>query len=420
MKRWKILHQHLIKCGGTSLNSFLDTQYYANRVRDPEAVRPWFDASATRYEKYKGSQRDFHQVANQFWFKHYDCVHGHNPMNWLAPEDFSRATVLREPISRVLSQIRDWKRLDEHDQNAANDINNNFRRFCKDAPLGEIIKNYSDAPIGARNLSNMQAKLLSASHLGLHKPIPEDEDELLECAIKALDDFDVLGLTEEMPDFYRRLCCHMGWCPPRDIEHRNRTNQDLEIEESDIQNLKAINRVDLALYQEVSERFSNREGGAQDYDTDAFEIEYATNRTGDIAPFFVGDRAFRFDFNMPIIGNGLHGRDAPNTSETAVWTGPSNCTTIFFPVIPLASMTLQFGIKGYADESLRSAMQWWVDGVEREYRLVPHQGVSDCAEITHIPERDFVRVDIKIPNTVAISEDFRKRGISLLWYGYKL
>ncbi|MGM0543977.1 MAG: hypothetical protein ACQERP_08900 [Pseudomonadota bacterium] len=418
MKRWKILHQHLIKCGGTSLNAFLDTKYYANKVHNAEAAQIWRIASRNNYLQRYGTTTELGIELANYRLRLYDCVYGHNPMVWAAPSTFSKVTVLREPIERVLSQIRDWKRLEEHDLGNPNESNNKFLRFCKQASISEILDNHRNSPLGLYHLSNLEAKLLATSYIGLRNPLPQDEDSLLELALEALESYDVIGLTESMPFFYKHLCQHMGWCPPRDIEHRNKTDGgDTKIDSNAIDTLKKMNRVDLALYESVQNRLEKK-SASEKYDTDAFEANYASIRTSDIAPVLLGDRTFRFDFNMPVIGNGFHGRDAPNTPEAAVWTGPGNVATLFFPVMPLSSMTLQFGIKGYSDFTLKEEMRWWVDGVEKNYRMVA-AGVADCIEIDHKPERNFVRVDIETP-VFKNTDDARLRGLSLFWYGYKL
>lgn len=322
-------------------------------------------------------------------------------------------------MDRVLSQIRDWKRLTDEDINRHPEENRRFLFGCKSLDTMTILDYAGTAAVAINNLHNMQAKLIAKSVKGLDFEIPHEQDRLAETAIECLREFDVLGLTSDMPALYQRLCRKMGWCPPRHIERRNITIEqpsavDTEIEEK----IQELNQADMALFENAESLLANMTQSA--FDTDSFEQTTASVRTKDIAPVFVGDGRFQFDFNMPIIANGHHGRDAPNTPEAAIWTGPGTTTTLFFPAMPLAEMTVQIGVKGYANPELRENIYIRADGETVEHRFVEEKGLADRIDFDLTTKREFIRLDIELSHTVESAEDIRKRGLSLSYYGYQL
>ena len=95
----RIYHFHLKKCGGTSMNSWLDQHVEDTRGYDVswEGRRP------------KGKQLPNCWVRSLFFVA--DVVYDHEPIRMRSIPGTFCFTVLRSPRDRLLSQVSDWRRL---------------------------------------------------------------------------------------------------------------------------------------------------------------------------------------------------------------------------------------------------------------------------------------------------------------------
>lgn len=409
----KVLHQHLIKCGGTALNAFLDNQFYANRVHDSASATPIFKAAKPQYLDKYGNLKWSHQNGLRWRLNHYDCIHSHNPHLWAADAEFCTVTVMRDPVSRVISQIRDWQRLKERDLNGLNQENDNFRKFCWEADVESIFEARERSPMSRNHLSNSQTKLLAKSiNRGRD---PASETELLKLAKEAIDRVTVVGLVENMQALYSELCREMMWCPPAAPPILNRTSSEKVIPSSTINEIERANILDRELYEYAKDKLAKFE--VQNFDLNEFEELFASNSVKRVAPIYVSDSSLLFDFNMPIIGQGYFGRDGANSPECAIWT--SKETTLYYPIFPLLKFKLKIHVAGVSGSNVLSSLKIAVDEESKSFSVQNASGDSFTVVSEHISERDFLKIKIS-SKTNSSTNDKRKRGLCIKSIEYSL
>ena len=414
-----VLHQHLMKCGGTSLNNFLDSQYYANRTHDPRAIRPLTEACSINWDDEEQSESLLNRAIYTHLAKSYDCIHGHNPMVWMAGSSHTTLTVLRNPVARVISQIDDWRRLQDSDLRDPFPGNDEFKRFCRSADYGTILNAAEKSQVSKNSLINYQSKALARS---LYPPgalgmADLSDKEILRLAKKAIDTIQIVGVLEDLDGFYASLCSAMDWCPPRSIPALNLNKSTPDLSAETIATAKELNALDIELYEYALNKILETRP-ASSYRTEDFEKKSAEASVKRVTPIFVHPRRYDFNFNMPIIGNGYFGRDAPNRPECAIWT--SKHTTLFFPSMSHCSMTIRLKYRGVSDERVLTSLIVSVDGQPysvADAGLLNREALT--IEIPHTTSRGFVRLDFE-SDVYGSDADARMRGMCLDTYGYTL
>ena len=346
----------------------------------------------------------------------YHFVHGHSPLTCYAHEDFFKFIILRKPVERVISQIMDWKRLSDNDLVNLPDQNRSFKKFAKENELYEVVKNWQNSELSKLNLSNMETRLVFKSKMGLDNEFQSfSKEDQIKIAKESLYEYDLIGLTEDYNTTINRLSFANKWCPPKELMKLNSSSSQ-NADEKTIAFLESINEQDLELYDEALKIYT-KQSLSFNYTLEYFEEFFAQERTRSIAPIYYNN-TYLFDFNMPIIGNGMHYRDASNTPECAVWTGPSTTTSLFLPVLSHCDINFLLYIKGYADESIKESIKIEIDGENCPYRLQSKEGISEVLIARYVTQRDFIHVKIHIDKVFSSNEDKRQRGLSLLKYGF--
>ena len=415
----RMLHQHLMKCGGTSVNSFLDCQYYANRTHDPRAIRPLTDACAANWgDSVQGRNRRNRALSTQL-AQSYDCIHGHNPMVWATAASHTTLTILRNPVARVISQIDDWRRLKDSDLSGAFPGDDEFKRFCRGADYETVLNASKNSRLSNNILINYQSKALARSLFppGAKELVNLSDKATLRLAKKAIDTIDIVGVLEDLDGFYARLCKAMDWCPPRDIPARNLTKSTPDVSAEAMATAQRLNALDIELYEYVLRKIAKSRSPSK-FSTEDCENDSADASVKRMTPIFIHPRRYEFNFNMPIIGNGYFGRDAPNRPECAVWT--SKHTTLFFPSVSRCPMSIRLAYRGVSDERVLDSL---VVSVDEKPSSVAAAGLlnreTQTIEIPHTTSREFVRLDFT-SEVFCNDADTRMRGVCLDTYGYTL
>lgn len=229
-----LLFDHLPKTGGTSL-----TEVLASLCGAPYAM----DGTARNHaaEILRKNRKPF--LSGHFWFSIGDR---------LDPEIYY-ATVLRDPIDRFLSQYFFSRNASESEcqrDPAA------IATRCLD--LDEYV--FSSEQTLVRACSNVQAHHFAALTLPFNTPAASDEI-LYQAAVKALQQYDLVGIYEDLHGFIDVFCADWGFVPPETLPFRNITSQRLrpgEINPATLAKLKAANEVDRELYAWAQSAFHTR------------------------------------------------------------------------------------------------------------------------------------------------------------------
>lgn len=227
----KIIHMHLPKTGGMALQAFLVEQLGPARVSPTlggikltDALLQWQDIQA---------------ISGHFAARQGDTL----------PCDRLCMTVLRDPIERFISEFS----YNKHD---VDDLLLDARRFTHN--LDEYCESLAHAPVES-----------SSVQLGMLYPLGTDvqtrltTDEKLSAARRALDQFELVGVTEELDDFAAMLTAAMGW-PHRPLNLVNATSKRMAVESLSTTQRAAIQHLiepEIELYHHALSRFRlNRRG----------------------------------------------------------------------------------------------------------------------------------------------------------------
>ncbi|WP_423378370.1 hypothetical protein [Burkholderia sp. LMG 32019] len=423
----KVYFYHLKKCGGTSLNDWLDLQ-----VSDSGVWRPDWSGNVYQYVMGEREVTDMSSVHDQYralatsafyWSR---IVHSHVPMRQFVPPGTLSFTVLRNPVNRVLSQISDWRRLGPADHANASVP---YRECMEDAQRMRVkpFLEKHGRRFGRLLLDNYMVRALAASRIGMLATKVEDAANLLHVALDALEqDFDIVGLAEHDEQTRRIICAKLGWCPAASIPFLNRTDSASRMrdEADEAQALLAeLTEHDARLYARAEKLFDTEREIIGDYDFTVFEATAAADMTRRLRAHHV-DGHVAFSVHEPIVGCGFHGRDAAGTQHCAIWTGPDIESRLYMPVPGGADLTAYLWVRGYADERQREQLMIRIDGRPIAHRFEHRDGYRDRIAIDMTSTREFACIEIVLDATATSGEpglpgyDSRLRGLCIDRYSW--
>lgn len=422
----RLYHYHLRKCGGTTLNRWLDTLTFDERTFNEPA---WKAAMFVETTSITGEVSETVPPAHAKTLFHWsDVVHHHAPLRRYAPENTFCFAVLRDPAPRLVSQVLDWRRL-----NASDTVGSppGLRACIADSgrlPLGDFLGKHAQRG-GRTFLDNYLTRAMAAGRTGDQISDAAEPEDLLEVALQSLEnDYDLIGLTEHLDLTRNALCAMVGLPPARPIPLLNvtRAANAANPELSGLSHiLHRLTRFDQVIYERARQLFGQRHRQtAETYDTAAFETTHASRLLAEARGHY-DDGATRFSVRAPIVGSGFHGRDADRTPACAVWSGPDTRATLYIPTPPNLPLSLLVWIRGYADPRQREQIRVQVDGrpVAHHFESAPDH--ADVLVVETFSAGDFVRLEIDIDETVASGDpgsdwhDPRKRGFSFDGYGWR-
>jgi hypothetical protein len=421
----RIYYYHLKKCGGSTLNYWLDTLTSDDRVHK----LAWRAMSGFEQNPVESAWADSASETSicRTLFQWTDILHSHAPLRMYAPDNTFCFTILRDPVQRLISQIQDWRRLEDCDTCfEAPEV----RKYIQDSrrySLRDFLERHATAA-GRMFLDNYLTRALAGGRIGNLAEDVVDPERLCEIALHSLEnDYHLVGTTENQDLARNAFCAMAGFPPAAKIPMINMTRKSIDTDH-DLNGaqeiLESLTRVDRILYDRARQLFQQRHRQtAQDYDTAAFEAQYATPLLREMrGTGFSG--ATRFSVRQPIIGAGMHGRDGAGWPECAVWTGPETRTTLYIPTPANMDLSLLVWIRGYVDGRQREQLRVKVDGKPVRHQFAVVDGYADLLVIPSCSTRDFVRLELEIDETLKTGEpgdevyDSRERGIAFDSYGW--
>ena len=422
----RIYHYHLKKCGGSSLNRWLDTLTFDDRTFDPAWHASWMLGDWQTEMNLPTSAADM--ATKRALFHWADVVHSHAALRRFVPAGTLSFTMLRDPVDRLASQIADWRRLVPADTVAEPDSMRTLIADTTRLPMRALLERYGHGE-GRIQMDNYITRSLAAGRIG-HKVLRvENAETLLETALDALEhDYDLTGLLEAF-DISRNAFCAMAGLPPaRPIATLNVSRPDrgdaAEIAEAD-DILHNLTRVDRIVYQRARALFEDRHRAlGEAYGAADFERDHAARLLGHLKGRRC-DGATRYSVRSPLAGAGLHGRDSAGEPICAVWTGPETTATLYIPTPRDMQASLLVWIRGYAAERQREQLRVKTDGRLAVHHLTPCDGYADLLSVDVCSTNDFVRLEIELDETLDAMDagceslDDRKRGLSFDSYGWR-
>jgi hypothetical protein len=423
----RLYHYHLKKCGGSTLNHWLDTLTFDERTIDPIAWKG-FPVIDTKFDDQGAMREMVNPSLARAVFHWSDVVHSHGPLRMYAPENTFCFTILRDPIQRLVSQVSDWRRLTDSDTADSPPMVREWvqdsRRLC----LRDFLEKHGQRG-GRTYLDNYMTRALAAGRIGNMIDDIADADRLCEVALLALErDYDLVGLTEQLDLSRNALCAMTGLPPARKIPTINVTRttgqSDPELRSArDI--LKTLTRVDRVIHDRARQLFDRRHRQVADtYDTAAFETQHASRLLAEARGVFSGG-ATRYSVRAPIIGSGFHGRDGGGMASCAVWSGPETRMTLYIPTPANMPVSLLVWIRGYVESAQRDQLRVRVDGHPVPHHFGAADDYADVLTVDTHATRDFVRLEIDIDETLESGDlasdqyDARQRGFAFDSYGWR-
>jgi hypothetical protein len=420
--RRRLYYYHLKKCGGSTLNQWLDMLGQDDRRCDPAWIGAWMFGVMSHESTLEAMALEKRLAKSLFYWT--DVVHSHAAIRPYAPEGTFSFTVLRDPVARLVSQVLDWRRLQPHDvvgqpkhiQHCVND--------CRRLRLKEVLLRHGYGDTGMF-MNNYLTRALAAGRMGRLALDIEDPARLADLALASLEsDYDFVGLTERLRETCDALCGLLGLPPARSIPQLNgsaEAERNAEELEEALPILHALTGIDAVIYERARQIFDFRFAPlAASYSDAEFEARHAVTIVGAQAPRY-DFGATRLSVRDPIIGAGLHGRDGAGTPDCAVWTGPARTATLYLPVPRQIPLDVLVWVRGYACESLRGDLSVRIDGRLVRHELVPEPNYADLLVVRACPDREFIRLDLEVPETVPDPDglDPRPRGLSFDAYGWR-
>jgi hypothetical protein len=423
----RIYHYHLKKCGGSTLNYWLDTLTCDERTSN---VAGWHGFCVTE-TKSDETGETFEMVVPSLvrtLFHWSDVICSHGPLRMYAPENTFCFTVLRDPVQRLVSQVSDFRRLSDTD---TIDSSANVRACVEDSrhmSLPDLLKKHGQRG-GREFLDNYMTRSLAAGRFGQLSRAGMAPAELCEVALQSLEeDYDLIGLTENMSLSRNALCAMVGLPRARKIPTINAAPRvgctDLELSDArDI--LQSLTDVDRVVYDRACQLFDRRHRqAAEAYDTASFETLHAAPLLAQARGYF-RDGATRYSVRAPIVGSGFHGRDGAGMPSCAVWSGPETRMTLYIPTPSDMPLSLLVWIRGYVDIRQRDQLRVWVDGRPAVHQFEYAEDYADLLRVDTYASKDFVRIEIDIGVTLESGDpgselhDSRRLGLAFDSYGWR-
>ena len=243
----RVLHMHIPKTAGTSLNAYLQTQFPA------EAAVMHVESRILGFSPGEVEGLGDHRLYS-----------AHLKWNTLADffdlTQFFTVTVLRDPVRQTLSHLAWVKRLGAPDQKREFAAAPEYVRRIAERINTLSFVDFVDS-MGRHEINffdNCQTRYL----LPFHGEVRLEERHMPQ-ALANLDRIDLVGLTEQFEAFLGLLAQQMNWQPPPDEVrlHRSDPRHILAIGEQDAEAQARMDRLtyfDRQLYQHAKERFDQQ------------------------------------------------------------------------------------------------------------------------------------------------------------------
>jgi hypothetical protein len=235
-KEWKyilakpkpILFDHLPKCGGTTINRYLDSVYPKRHVYDIPGNNP-----LKSIEKFKNLPKRKRQ--------RYKLIYGHlaNELLDFTNPEFVITTVFREPVARIVSHYHYVKRNQEHYlHEKIKDENIQLENYC-----------YKDL---SNELENWYVTHFSKMSIYEIKKAP---NKAVEIALNnIINTYQVIGFQDDLPSFVKELSKVAnlnGTFKNKKLNGRNNSLRTSKLDQKTYDLIYKKNSLDIELYNKL-------------------------------------------------------------------------------------------------------------------------------------------------------------------------
>jgi len=291
----QLYYIHVPKCAGTSFISLVDEHFVTNEINPDH-----YDLGAVR----KYSDKFMRQLR---------FIRGHLPYDLIVPrlpKPPRIITILREPVTRFISNINMRQRVD--------DPLSGLREMLEKLSLDGVL----EKPELVRVFANRATRLVGGITKNKNNQIVPN----LSLAKERLAAFEFIGIVEHFDESLDHFSYIFDFHPFRTNRRLNvspdKEKRDL-IDEKTLAKVREIEYADLALYEYAIELFKQQTREIQNERKKAKKTYYD----------LIGDR-FTFDFKRVNPGVGWHVAETHPLFGTLRWSGPENKSYLYFPLAP--------------------------------------------------------------------------------------
>lgn len=424
----KVIHFHLEKTAGTSINRWLELLSEADRTRPADYDNRFFESRNRGRTAHPCRPEDLalHKDLGRESLERWDIVHGHSPgLIAEGPSTFC-FTILRDPTARFLSFLRDWRRLNPQEILPLREHERNMRRDAMETDAIRFLEIHAEAPYFAQMRQTAALRHAADIHLPeTERRNPNRSD--LECASRALGRlFDFVGVFEELEAAVHHVSREIGAVPPAGLGWANAGRADTSLDHlspAALEKLRTVWADDYILHDHAKKMAEMSSHPA--YGEAEFERKHLQRRLAQLKPIPT-NRGRGFTANDQIVGTGFHGREAANTDQVLAWSGPSARSLVYVPVPLGERLEFYLDIAGYIDDRVRNSVRLRIDGEPVAFRRGPAPNLYERLSVPFCPARDFLKVEILVDRTFSPDElgtgpgDKRLVGLALRGCGYRL
>lgn len=232
MKPKKIIFDHLPKCGGSTLISFLKEQYSHEKTFENNKEK-----SIQEFKSFVQAKRH-----------NFDLIVGHlvdELFDYIAPECI-KTTLLREPVDRIISHYYFAKENKSHYLNSAIIDNNMSLEEYSTSGLSGELQNWYTLHFSGFTLSQLKEN----PNLGLEKAFNN-----------LTTNYDIVGVLDKFNDFIKQLTEKAYLSKEYNNKRVNITKEKLsrdDIPISTIKTIEEVNYLDIELYNALNKQLSYR------------------------------------------------------------------------------------------------------------------------------------------------------------------
>lgn len=333
---------HLPKTAGMTLRAILE-----NHFRESEVFG---------YDRLRDIPASF-AVSD---FARYRLIRGHflrSTIISVLPTEPFVMTMLREPISRVISAYRHIRREPTHQMHK--------QIGGKDCTLSQFLDRvqpplhnfntqtvYLSAP--APEDRTLKGALLHEAKIGRDR----GDYASLSRAKEALLEMGFFGIAERFAESAALLGSRLGWEPLTDFQNQNvdDSGEPSVDDRTALDRIAEQNRLDIELHQFGTALFAEQ---YRQFMRSLLRREFAAR-----ARQMTRSETFRLSFEDPILGSGWHERETTPDGKVYRWTGPGASASVYFALVPTERMELKFGLHHVITTETLDRLSIRINGIE--------------------------------------------------------
>jgi hypothetical protein len=362
---------HIPKTAGTSFTSILDTYFAQDQICPATYIGDFLalpEDSRLNYRLYRG---------------HIDYT-----LRDYLPKPPIYITMLRHPIQRVISDIRQVERLPEH----------HLYELYHSIDLLTFVHHEAAAP-EMRNLHTQMIAPNTTQRASEHHPVRVHD---VERAKEHLDSFEFFGLTERFDDSVALLNYTFGWRPTRQSVMLNTAPKEAAkkpLPQNVIDSIIELNQYDLQVYEYACQRFEKR------YRQMMFELLDRHALSNSKAPELTSNTPVVVSVIDPMPGYNWHSCEVVDNYAYR-WTGPENVSVVDVYLRSDLSYRLEMHVITTITEAILNSLELRINGhqlaLEAEYRenTLGVTFKSDVPSIVLNPQTQINRMELCVAQTL--------------------